>query len=322
MSSAGCCRARETATSAQDTLMKSLIPLALLCASLFCSPDTEATPGGRLIATGGAMTLEGAAGGGIVPWSLLAGYGENLQFGGSAWYTQVRPDDFSMQAFGAATSLHNRVELSVGKQSFDIDTVIPGEQLDQTIIGAKLRLAGELVYSRMPQLSVGMQYKNNETFDVPASVGARDDSGLDFYLAASKLWLDGPFNRSLFLNTTLRATKANQAGLMGFGGDLNNRRELMGEVSAGLFLTRNWVIGAEYRQKPNNVSLFRAKTTGTTCSSAGSPPSACPWWPHGRISVRSPGRMTSRASICPCRSASRSRSDLVEDPRPPDSLYA
>ncbi len=181
------------------TILLCLIPISF-------AVTAQAAPGGRLIATGGAMTVEGAAGGGIVPWALLAGYGENQQLGGTAWYTQVQPSDFTLQAYGAAISLHNRVELSIGKQHFDIDEVIPGETLEQTIIGAKFRLAGELVYSRMPQLTFGLQYKNNDTFTIPDAVGARDDSGIDAYLAASKLWLDGPFHRSLFLNTTLRAS--------------------------------------------------------------------------------------------------------------------
>ncbi|MGQ7846072.1 DUF3034 family protein [Granulosicoccus sp. 3-233] len=219
--------------------------------------SAQAEPGGRLIATGGAMSVEGTAGGGIVPWALLAGYGEDQQFGGTAWYTQLEPDDFSLQAYGAALTLHNRVELSIGKQRFDIDQVVAGEELEQTIIGAKWRLSGDLIYSRMPQLSLGLQYKKNDAFAVPELVGARDDNGLDVYLAASKLWLDGPFHRSLFLNATLRATKANQAGLLGFGGDQRNRRELVGELSAGLFLTREWVVGMEYRQKPDNLGFAK-----------------------------------------------------------------
>lgn len=229
--------------------------LVLLLALLTAIAPVVAAPGARIIATGGAISVEGAAGGGIVPWSLLAGYGENQQFGGTAWYTQVQPSDFRLQAYGAAASLHNRVELSLGKQRFDIDQVIPGEVLEQTIIGAKLRLAGELIYSDMPQLSIGLQYKSNTRFEIPEAVGARDENGLDFYIAASKLWLDGPFNRSFFLNATARATKANQMGLLGFGGDRNNARKLVAEISTGLFLTRNWVIGAEYRQKPDNLGF-------------------------------------------------------------------
>lgn len=244
--------------------MTQFIRTILLCLISTCFAVTvRAAPdevfgmasGGRLIATGGAMTVEGAAGGGIVPWALLAGYGENQQVGGTAWYTRVQPRDFSLKAYGAALSVHNRVELSIARQHFDINEVIPGEVLEQTIIGAKIRLAGELVYSHIPQFTLGLQYKNNDAFTVPGAVGARDDSGMDVYLAASKLWLDGPFHRSLFMNATLRATRANQTGLMGFGGDQGNHAELVGEVSAGLFLTRQWVVGMEYRQKPDNLSF-------------------------------------------------------------------
>ncbi len=238
--------------------MSSIIRASMLCLMLSAVAGTlQAAPGGRLIATGGAMTVEGAAGGGIVPWALLAGYAEDEQFGGSAWYTQVQPKDFTMQAYGAALSLHNRVELSIGKQRFDIDEVIPGEQLEQTILGAKLRLNGDLIYTRLPQMTLGLQYKKNDTFAIPESVGARDDKGLDIYLAASKLWLDGPFHRSLFLNATVRATRANQGGLLGFGGDRRNRLSLQAEASAGLFITRQWVLGVEYRQKPDNLGFAR-----------------------------------------------------------------
>ena len=250
------------------------LSLCLILAAV--AAPSQAAPGGRLIATGGAMTVEGAAGGGIVPWAMLAGYGEDQEFGAAAWITQVQPDDFSLQAYGAAVSLHNRVELSIGKQRFDIDNVVPGEELEQTIIGAKLRLNGDLIFSRMPQLTLGLQYKKNNTFTIPSSVGARDDNGLDVYLAASKLWLDGPFHRSFFLNTTLRATKANQGGLLGFGGDKGNRFELMAELSAGLFLTRQWVLGMEYRQKPDNLGFAREDDWYDVFVG---------WFPNKRVSV-------------------------------------
>ncbi|ASJ71455.1 DUF3034 family protein [Granulosicoccus antarcticus] len=239
-------------------MIRPIIRTILLCLiPIVSTTQAMAAPGARLIATGGAMSVEGAAGGGIVPWALLAGYGENRQFGATAWYTQVRPTDFTLRAYGAAVSLNNSIELSIGKQQFDIDKVIPGEELEQTIIGGKIRLAGELVYSALPQITLGLQYKKNDTYTIPDAVGARQDSALDMYLAASKLWLNGPFNRSLFLNTTLRASRANQMGLLGFGGDQGNQLELLGEVSTGLFITRQWVIGMEYRQKPDKLSFAR-----------------------------------------------------------------
>ncbi len=70
-------------------------------------------------------------------------------------------------------------------------------------------------------------------------------------MAASKLLLD----QSLLLNLTLRLTKANQMGLLGFGGDLNGDYRLMPEVSIAYLLNRSWVAGAEYRKKPRNLSV-------------------------------------------------------------------
>lgn len=238
--------------------MRAILRTAFMCLiPIVLSTQSQAAPGARLIATGGAMSVEGAAGGGIVPWAMLAGYGEDQQLGATAWYTQVQPSDFRLRAYGAAVSFNNQVEFSLAKQHFDIDKVIAGEELEQTILGAKIRLAGELIYTRWPQVSLGLQYKKNDTFTIPDTVGARQDSALEMYLAASKLWLNGPFKRSLFLNTTLRATRANQMGLLGFGGDRDNQLELLGEMSAGLFITRQWVLGMEYRQKPDKLTFAR-----------------------------------------------------------------
>lgn len=233
------------------------ILLLLLAVSYTSSAVDFGNRNGRLIATGGAMSAEGAAGGGLVPWAVLAGYADENQWGGSAWLSSMEPRDFSLKAYGAAVGWNNRLEFSAGKQSFDIGVIAPGQSLEQTIVGVKTRLYGDLIYTRAPQLSLGVLYKQNDTFDIPQAVGAVDDSGVDIYLAASKLWLDGLFHRSVFLNTTLRATRANQTGLMGFGGDLNNSHQFVGEVSAGIFINRHWVVGAEYRQKPDQLSFAR-----------------------------------------------------------------
>lgn len=47
--------------------------------------------------------------------------------------------------------------------------------------GAGVRLAGDVVYSRMPQISVGFQHKRNRDLLIPRLVGAPDD-GPDVYL--------------------------------------------------------------------------------------------------------------------------------------------
>jgi hypothetical protein len=58
----------------------------------------------------------------------------------------------------------------------------------------------------------------------------------------------------------MRATRANQLGLLGFGGDKNDSYRAHFEGSAGVFLTDKLIVGAEYRSKPNNLSVFREQS--------------------------------------------------------------
>jgi len=88
----------------------------------------------------------------------------------------------------------------------------------------------------MGQWSLGVQHKRNQTFTIPRQLKARDDSGTDVYLAVSKLFFSAFLGRNLLLNGTLRGTKANQAGLLGFGGDDNNSYQPMIEGSIGVLL--------------------------------------------------------------------------------------
>ena len=215
---------------------------------------------GRLLATGGASQLEGAAGGGIVPWAVLAGYGTRDQDGGTAFYTRVDTGDYALDAFGVAYTFRNRLELSLARQRFDLGELqrrlsLPWDALEQDIFGAKLRLAGDLVYTPWPQLSLGVQHKRLRDAALPLAVGARDGRGTDVYLSASKLFLAGPGGRQLLLNGTLRSTRANQMGLLGHGGDRDGGRSLVFEGSAAVVLNPRWVLGLEYRQKPDNLGF-------------------------------------------------------------------
>jgi hypothetical protein len=228
---------------------------------LIVSGMPAAAAGNRLLATGGVMQLEGSAGGGLTPWALIAGLGTDEQIGGSAFCTQVQPQKFSLRSCGFALGIRDRVELSVAQQRFDLDEVIAGESITQQIFGAKVRLFGDAVFDQdrgYPQVSVGAQYKTNRDFGfVPALLGAHDDSDTDFYVAATKVYLAGPWSRTWLVNATLRATRANQLGILGFGGDREQGRTLNAEFSAALFVTDNLVAGAEYRQKPDNLGSFR-----------------------------------------------------------------
>lgn len=208
---------------------------------------------GRLLATGGATSIEGAGGGGITPWATLSSYAEADEWGATLTYSAAGVDDFGLRVQGVSVTYGNRVEVSYARQQFDLDTI--GGELEQDIWGAKVRLAGDLIYGDMPQISLGVQHKRNRTFALPAAVGARSDTGTDYYVSAGKAWLNGPFARTWLANMTLRATKANQTGLLGFGGDQGDSHELMAEAAVAMFVNRYWAIGTEYRQKPDNLGF-------------------------------------------------------------------
>ncbi|MBD8525768.1 DUF3034 family protein [Pseudomarimonas arenosa] len=228
--------------------------LLLLSASLVHAQS------GRLVATGGASMIEGGSGGGIVPWSTIAGYSSEGEWGGAAFLTRVDSGDYRLDSRGLAVGWGNRLELSLTDQRFELPTLasalsLPTDRFRQRILGAKLRLYGDLIYDDWPQISLGVQHKTQRDFLVPSLVGARDDSDIDVYLAASRLWLGGVAGRNLLTNLTLRSTRANQTGLLGFGGDRKHSRSLVAEASVALLLDRHWAVGAEYRQKPDNLGF-------------------------------------------------------------------
>jgi hypothetical protein len=224
-----------------------LLALALVAAAMPVRAENL-----RIDVTGGATGFEGAAGGGLVPWALIAGYAARGQVGGSAFVTRARVEDYGLEAHGAALTWGDRLELGYARQSLDVrplDTAI-----DQDVIGAKVRLAGRAPYTALPQIALGVQYKRNRDFDgVPALLGAEDAEDVDVYLAASKLFFAAAFGRNLFTNLTLRASRASETGFLGFSGD----RELRLEGSAGIFLTDRLVVGAEWRQKPGGLDGVR-----------------------------------------------------------------
>jgi hypothetical protein len=218
---------------------------------------------GKLLATGGVSQVEGAGGGGIVPWALITGYGTRDSWGANAHYTYVSTQDYKLDTYGVAIGLADRVELSVASQTFK-GSLAPLDNLNikQDILGVKVKLAGDAVYEQdswLPQIAVGAMYKDNKGIKGLGALGvtnvtqlgAKDDKGYDYYVAATKILLE----QSLLLNLTLRATKANQMGLLGFGGDQGDSRKIMPEVSAAYLINRHLAVGAEYRRKPHNLGV-------------------------------------------------------------------
>ena len=217
---------------------------------------------GRLLATSGVSQLEGAGGGGLVPWALITGYGTRDAIGANVHGTAVRSPDFTLGSTGVAMGLYDRLELSYAHEWFDTGQagrrlgIGQGYTFNLDIVGAKIRLFGDAVYDQdrfLPQVSVGTQLKASSDQAVLHAIGAKSAQGADFYLAATKLFLA----ESLLLNATIRLTKANQFGLLGFGGDRGAGYKPEFEGSAAYLLTRTLAVGAELRTKPDNLGFAR-----------------------------------------------------------------
>lgn len=234
-----------------------------LCALVVISMFAAAAQAGseRLLATGGVTQIEGSGGGGLNPWALITGLETNAEVGGSANCTHVRPQHFSLTSCGVAAGIRDRLELSYARQTFDLDDIAPGKSIRQDTVGAKLRVYGDAVFDQdrpWPQIAVGLQYQHNRDYDfIPKLIGARRGDGIDCYLALTKVFLAGPFGHSWLIDGTLRATRANQFGLLGYGGDRSNDYSLVAAGSVATFVTDSLVVGAEYRQKPDKISAFR-----------------------------------------------------------------
>jgi len=231
-------------------------------AILMLSHSNGLFAGDRLLATGGVMQIEGSGGGGLTPWALISGYGTDKQIGGSAFYTEARTNgDFEISSGGVSIGLHNRLEISLSQQKLGLSDTVPGESIRVNTMGVKLRLFGDAIYEQdtwLPQVSLGAQIKHNEDFhNVPKALGAKHQTGVDVYLAATKLYLGAVFGRNLLINGTLQATKANQFGFLGFGGDNRDNYQIKPAASVAVMLTDQVLLGTEYRYKPDNLSVFK-----------------------------------------------------------------
>jgi hypothetical protein len=215
---------------------------------------------GKLLLTGGVSTIDGAAGGGLTPWAVTGSYAAAGEWGATAYGTGVKTRDYGLAGYGAALAFGDRVEFSVARQDFDTkDNLaalgLAGLRLKLDIVGAKLRLAGDAIVDSdgwMPQVAVGMLHKKVDASALgPTLTGAlgAKDSGTELYVSATKLFL-AP---GILVNATLRATKANQGGLLGFGGAQGKGNRLMPEFSVAWLASRSLAIGAEVRAKPNNL---------------------------------------------------------------------
>ena len=133
----------------------------------------------------------------------------------------------------------------------------PARTSTRAPLGAKYKVAGDAVLDSdtwMPQVAVGVEFKSLDSsgLDPTLAVLGAKKSGVDVYVSATKLFLA----QGLLVNGTLRATRANQNGLLGFGATLGTPHDsykLMPEFSVAYLISRNVAIGAEYRRMPDNL---------------------------------------------------------------------
>ena len=215
---------------------------------------------GKLLLTGGVSSIDGAAGGGLTPWAVTGSYATAGEIGGTAFITRTKTQDYALNVYGAAIGVMDRFELSLARQEFNAGVVVPDTTLRLDIVGIKARVAGDAVLDSdtlMPQIAVGAEFKR---VDPGPAVGGVLDSvaakrnGIDFYVSATKLFLA----QGILVNGTLRATKANQNGLLGFGSADKTSYSVKPEFSLAWLLSKNIAIGAEYRFKPNNLAFAGA----------------------------------------------------------------
>lgn len=234
---------------------------ALSCVALMLCVGAAQAERGKLLLTGGVSTIDGAAGGGLTPWAVTGSYATDGQIGATAFVTGAKTRDYALATAGVAVGFGERLELSLARQDFDTrDNLAPlglaGLHLKQDIVGLKLRVAGDAVLDSdrlMPQIAVGVLRKRTDAGALGpvlfGPLGAKD-SGTDVYVSATKLFLA----QGLLVNATLRATQANQNGLLGFGGAQGEGTRLQPELSVAKLLSSRLAIGAEYRAKPDNLN--------------------------------------------------------------------
>lgn len=236
--------------------------LALTTAAWLAATPMAHAHTGKLLLTGGVSSIEGAAGGGLSPWAVIGSQATEGEVGVAAFASRAVTRDYGLSVVGAAVGVNDRLELSVARQDFNAGATgtalgLPGLHLRQHIVGAKLRLAGDAVLDSdtlMPQIAIGVQHKRLQSSGLDSTLvalGAKR-SGTDLYVSATKLFLA----QGVLVNGTLRATNANQNGLLGFGATLGGSEtslRVVPEISVAYLLLKDLAVGVEYRAMPNRL---------------------------------------------------------------------
>jgi hypothetical protein len=111
--------------------------------SVFMLTSANAQGQGKLIATSGVGSVEGSAGGGIIPWAPLGSYATSDEWGMSATSSRAKVNDFSLSSTAVTLGLYDRVELSIAHMDFQ--AAVGGSSIVQNVFEVKYRLMGDLI---------------------------------------------------------------------------------------------------------------------------------------------------------------------------------
>ncbi len=110
------------------------------------------------------------------------------------------------------------------RQRFDAGSVVPGLTLGQDIVGLKVRLAGDAVFEPdrwLPQIAARRAVEAHPGFRCRfRAPSARRAARMSICTSRRpRLYFAALAGRNVIVDATLRRTRANQFGLLGFGGD-------------------------------------------------------------------------------------------------------
>lgn len=216
--------------------------------------------GQRTLGTSGLSSLEGSSGGGIASWATIGGYGSKKGLGMAFHYSYVNVTNYEDNNVGGLIGFYDRIELSYSHNFFMTGKtgallgIGKGYHFDLDTGGVKVRLYGHVADKTLiPQFAMGVMYKHDGDNKVIHAVGSKASDGVDIYFAATKLYP----SIGLLVSTTMRLTKGNQWGILGFGGDRDNSYHPQFEGSLGYLpsFIPGLVVGVEYRTKPRNQNF-------------------------------------------------------------------
>jgi hypothetical protein len=241
--------------------MKIKRSITLLAAFLAVSPAALAMP----------IMIEGAGGGGLNPWALIANGSSKKAVTPAVFGTFGTTPNYDVFSAGINLSISKYAEVYYAHQSMGLPQsltstlnagvgsgILPADvanenSIEQDIVGGKLQVYGG--NGVIPALAVGMNYHMTSA-PIPLALGAHAN-GADFYVAGTGVY---PLLGShIILNADIYVTRSNYLGLLGQGGAGYRSYTAQGGASVGYFVKKDVVVGAEWRSFPGD-NLFGAQT--------------------------------------------------------------